>query len=201
MNIGIDVDGVLADLGRFMREEGVPFFKKEYGIDPVVPWGCHAEEMFGCTVRQRKNFWRRRGWHYIYGETPIKGCSEVIGKLRDGGNGIYIVTCRALTARRGPVPAFLRAVLRGWLKRNGIGYDGIIYCHEDDPAARKLKACEDAGLDALIDDNADNLMAVKDHVLALCFDSPWNADIEDEKIVRVNGWDGIDRFFFGSSAD
>ncbi|MBO4383945.1 MAG: hypothetical protein J5854_00815 [Clostridia bacterium] len=201
MNIGIDVDGVLADLGRFLREEGVPYFKKKYGLSVVDPAQCHAEEMFGCTEKQRKRFWGRRGWRYINGEAPIEGCSEVIGKLKRDGNGIYIVTCRALTAKHGPVPAFLRTVLRSWLKRNGIAYDGIIYCHEDDPAERKLKACLDNGLDVLIDDNADNIMAVKDSVLALCFDSPWNARIDDEKVIRVGGWADVDRFFRDRAGD
>ncbi|MCR5611696.1 MAG: hypothetical protein K6F68_07730 [Clostridiales bacterium] len=195
MKIGIDVDGVLADLGRFLKEEGEPFFKKKYGLDVVDPDRCHAEEMFGCTVRQRKNFWRHCGWHYIAGEAPIKGCSEVINKLVDGGNRIYIVTCRALTAKHGPFPAFLRKVLRGWLKKNGIKYDDIIYCPEDDPAGRKLEACVNSGIDVLIDDNPDNLLAVKDSVLAVCFDSPWNAHLDDGKIVRVKGWEGIDSFF------
>lgn len=195
MNIGIDVDGVLADLGRFLREEGEPYFKKKYGLSVVDPGKCHAEEMFGCTTKQRKRFWGRCGWHYINGEAPIDGCSDVIKKLIDGGNRIYIVTCRALTAKHGPIPAFLRKALRRWLKRNGIEYDGIIYCHEDDPAERKLKACLNNGIDVLIDDNADNLMAVKDNLLALCFDSPWNAHLDDEKIIRVDGWAAIDRFF------
>ena len=192
MNIGVDVDGVLADLGRFMRETGAPYFKRKFGLGIVDPAQEHAEQMFGCTRKQREKFWWDCGLDYLRNEPRMDGCQEVMRRFIDAGHNVVIITSRALTTEHGPIPALLRHFLRSWLKRNEIAYSKIVFCGEDDPAAEKRAACLANSIDVMIDDNANNLLAVRDITRAVCFSAPWNKTLNDESIVRINGWSEVE---------
>ena len=164
MNIGVDVDGVLADLNRFLKEKGVPYFKRKFGLSVADPEQSHAEQMFGCTPGQRKRFWWDCGYYYLTAQPSIAGSSDVLSDLSEDGNSIIIITSRALTANRGPFPALLRHLLRSWLRKNGIAYDKLVFCSEHATAEDKRQACLENGIDVMIDDTIENLLAVKDVV-------------------------------------
>ena len=193
MNIGVDVDGVLSDVGKFLRETGGEYFPRKFGLELVDPAQNHVEPMFGCTKKQKVRFWWDCGWQYLWRQGPMDGCPEVIKRLMDEGNGIYIITSRALTTKHGFFPALSRFLLRRWLKKNDIGYSKLIFCSEDMTAADKLEACRENAIDVMIDDTAENLLAIKDHIMTICLESPWNEDLDDERIIMARDWEDIGR--------
>lgn len=188
LNIGVDVDGVLIDLSGFLRKRGEEYFRRKYGLEIIDPDKSHAEEMFGCTKKQRKKFWWDCGWEYVHTQKCIDGSASALKRLREEGNRIVIITSRALTVDHGPASLILRTVLKRWLKRNGIGYDKLVFCDEESSAEDKRAACAENGIDVMVDDSVENLLAIKDIVRAICFDSPWNRELEDEGVIRAHDW-------------
>ena len=93
MRIGIDIDGVLIDLERFELDYGSKFclenniplnFKKEF-VD---------EEVYDLTDEQCAKFWETYMEYYAKEYIARDFASEIIHKLREEGNEIYIVTGR-----------------------------------------------------------------------------------------------------------
>ncbi len=193
MNIGVDVDGVLSDLGRFLRDSGTKYFSEQFDMDPVDPDAKSIEEMFLCTDKQRRKFWWACGSKYLFRQPCTDGCAEVISRFLSEGHRVFIITGRALTVGRGPISLFFRGVLRRWLKKNGIGYDRIVFCRHEYAAEDKRRACERLGIDVMIDDNAANLIASKDVARAILFTAPWNTSLNEEGITRVSSWSDVEQ--------
>lgn len=193
MNIGIDIDGVLVDIGSFMRRKGSKYFSKKYGLTIQNPNAYSAEEMFGCTHEQSKKFWTKYGLSYFIFEPCIEGGSRVIRTLHDEGHIIHIITSRALTAESGMLPFILRILLRRWFRKYRIPFSEIVFCSEHHSAPDKLRACIKHNIDAMIDDTPDNLLAFRDHMFTICYNRPWNDDLDTTGMVRVDSWDEIYR--------
>ena len=191
MNIGIDIDGVLIDYGKYIRTYGSEFFGKKYHMSIVNPDGYSAEEVFGCTKQQSKMFWFLRARRYWTTEPAIRGSAEVIGKLSSEGHIIHLITGRAFTAGKSPHRFIPRSLLKRWLRRNGIIYDEIVFCPQKETAPEKLSACRRHHIDVMIDDDPDNIRTLSGSLCMIAFDSPWNRDIEEENLYRARSWDEV----------
>lgn len=192
MNIGIDIDGVLIDYGQYIRTYGSEYFKKKYNMTIANPDGYSAEEVFGCTKKQSKMFWMVHARRYWTSEPAIEGAAEVITNLSLEGHIIHLITGRMFTAGRGPQRYISRALLRRWLRKNGILYDEIVFCPQEEPAPEKLAACQRHHIDTMIDDDPDNIAALKDSLHMIVFDSPWNKNVGDD-LLRARSWDEVYR--------
>lgn len=76
MIIGIDVDGVLVDTGKYQLETGIPYFKKKYGMGVKNPKAYDIADIFGCCREQRESFGQ-----FIYGNGADLGIYG-IGSVR-----------------------------------------------------------------------------------------------------------------------
>ena len=188
MNIGIDIDGVLIDYGKYIRTYGSEYFKKKYNMKVADPDGYSAEEVFGCTRKQSKAFWLLNARRYWTSEPAIEGAAEVIGKLSIEGHTIHLITGRAFTADKGPQRYISRSLLRRWLRKNGIMYDEIVFCPQKEPAPEKLAACKRHNIDTMVDDDPENIATLRDSLHMIVFDSPWNRKISDEDLSRAHSW-------------
>ena len=193
MNIGVDVDGVLEDLHSFLFDSGTKFFKKKYDMAPSDPTAGSIEEMFRCTEEQRRAFWWACGAEYLLRRPCREGCKSTLARLRKNGHRVYIITCRALTVGRGAVSLFFRLILRFWLMKNGLRYDGIAFCSGERTAEDKRRACEKLKIDVMIDDSVPNLDAVKDLARPVLFTAPWNSGAADPDVTRVNSWSEVEQ--------
>ena len=193
MNIGVDVDGVLEDYSKFLVDSGTKYFSEKFDIAPVDPAANSVEAMFCCTEKQRKKFWWACGAEYLIHQPCRDGCREVLSRLADEGHRVFIITGRAMTVGRGPVSLFFRGVLRRWLKKNGIEYERIIYCRNDRAPEDKRRACEELGIDVMIDDSASNLLASRDIVQPILFTAPWNSASDEPGITRVSSWHDVEQ--------
>ena len=191
MNIGIDIDGVLIDYGGYIRTYGSKFFEKKYNLKIVNPDGYSADEVFGCTKKQGKSFWMRYARRYWTSEPAIEGAAEVITNLSLEGHVIHLITGRMFTAEKGPQRYISRALLRRWLRINGIIYDEIVFCPQKEPAPEKLAACKRHHIDTMIDDDPENIATLKDSLHMIVFDSPWNRKLEGDDLLRACSWQEV----------
>ena len=199
MNIGVDVDGVLTDIGRFMQQYGEPYFADTFGLPVADPRGYSIDEMFACTYEQRKSFWWKYGAKYLFGLPPKAGCADSIRRLRGEGHSIHIITSRTLAVGHGLISVFFRWVLRHWLRKNRIKYDGIVFCSEEHSADDKVKACAERSIDVMIEDKKENVLALKDKVRTLCLRCPWNEELEGSGVEFVESWEEIERIILERS--
>jgi 1-acyl-sn-glycerol-3-phosphate acyltransferase len=204
VNIAFDVDGVLNDIENFQLKYGLIFFKKkyiqnyykQYGVlldesniadsDIIAnPNGYGIKEVFNCTDEEETEFWTKYTFKFFF-EHSRKGISEVIKKLRDQGNKIFIISSRALTTENSSIGKFMRILLNEWLKREKIEYDDIIYCSVDNSSMDKVEACKENSIDIIVEDKKENIEALSSITNVICMNTRNNTGIEGKNIIRIN---------------
>ena len=185
MNIGIDVDGTLIDIGKYMLEKGEKYFHRAAS----EPAAFDIEEMFACTHKERNRFWARYLLPYCIKSPMIDGAGKTIRQLRADGHKIFMVTSRVYTTRTDLFGALFRTILVRWLKKRGVIYDGIVFC--EDSGEAKSEQCQKLEIDIMIDDKPDNLMAISRHCSVIACPAPWNKGIADKGVVRAENWADI----------
>ncbi len=141
MRIGIDIDGVLTDFERWQLDTGSKFFSK-YNKSIINHNGYSAREVFGVSKELSSLFWNKNLYEYAKEEPARKYASEIIKKLRNENNEIYIITARFLTDRNTDEGIEMRKIVNDWLKNQNIPYDKIIFSPED-----KLDICLENNID------------------------------------------------------
>jgi len=193
MNIGIDVDGVLANVAEFQLEYGTPYFKKKYGYDVINPNAFDVKEIFGCTDKERNKFgWDKTFWHYIIRYPAMENAANIIDKLRKEGHRIVIITGRVFIKQSGFKGWLSRLTLKRWLKRRKIIYDNLFLCDEKNAAQDKLLACKKYSIDVMIEDKPENIMTLMNNAYSvICYDAPYNSKCEGNSIYRAKTWDDV----------
>ena len=183
MRIGVDIDGVLTDIERFMIDYGSKFF-----IDNKIPLnlkpGFYDDvKMLNCTEEQAVDFWRKYIIYYFQ-EYPARDfASEVIKKLKKEGHEIYILTGRNQYGVPNEYIGKIKELTEQWLKENDILYDKIIYTE-----GSKLPYCKGNYIELMIDDYSKVLEEVSPQIPTICFNCYYNEDIEGKNITRAYSW-------------
>ena len=143
MNIGIDIDGVLTDLGKYTIEYGTKMCIEEnwplnLNIDKY--W---ETELFNWTEGQDERFWNRYLVKYVTEESPRSFSKEIIEKLKQGGNNIYIITARDESGLPPEAYGKMEELTKEWLRKNNIIYDKLIFAGNKE----KLQQCMDNNVD------------------------------------------------------
>lgn len=191
MNIGIDVDGVLVDMESYQLKYGEKYFCDKLHREIKAPKGYDICDIFNCTREEREKFWTKYIWRYCLKEPMVRGASEYAKRMHERGDNIYIITGRAHTTEKGILGNVFRWMLRRWLRKNRFYYDDIFYCSEKNSASDKYDVCIANKIDILIDDKADNLLALKDLIKVYCFSAAWNDDCRELDPYRIKGFENL----------
>lgn len=182
MRIGIDIDGVLTNIEQWQLDCGGKFFSK---LDKSVinKDGYEISEIFGVSDELDSEFWKEYLYDYVTKEPARKYANEVIQKLKDEGNEIYIVTARYLTDRDTDEGKQMREIVVNWLKEQNINYDKIVFSPED-----KLKTCIENNIDVMIEDKVENIEKISTKIPAICYHAGYNKHCKNDNIYRVYTW-------------
>lgn len=159
MNIGIDIDNTLTDIKKDLFDIANKYTKKinpnfKYKsfvkFDGFTNMAAFYVDLFGWNNEQLESFFRNERIEVVDKALPRPEVVDVLKKLKDNGNNIYIVTAR--TDKYDDMP-YERAKV--WLDKNGIVYDKLIVGATD-----KVKVCKELGIDAFIDDQLNNCMKI-----------------------------------------
>ena len=94
MNIGIDIDGVLTDIEKFMIDYGTKFCLEE-GLEIDIKEIDYSEiKTFNWTQEQADKFWEKYFAGYVQYTLQREFASDIIKMLKNEGNKIYIITAR-----------------------------------------------------------------------------------------------------------
>ena len=182
MRIGIDIDGVLTDIEQWQLDVGGKFFSK-FNKSVLNKDGYEITEIFNVSDELNSQFWNEYLYEYATKEPSRKYASEVIKKLKDDGNEIYIVTARYLTDRNTEDGEKMRKIVVNWLAEQKIDYDEIIFSPED-----KKENCKKYNIDIMIEDKVDNINKISSIIPVICFHAGYNKECEGKNIYRVYNW-------------
>ena len=183
MNIGIDIDGVLTNDDDYILD-----FTSKY---------CYEHDLKGFDNANLYEY-RKLNWdentindyrkeyflNYIKNEPARKFASEVIKKLRDEENKIFIISARYKTAEYGKINnENVRECTLDWLKKNKIEYDKIIFTKPP-----KVNEILENKIDIMIEDSPTTINELVKVVKVLYYDTRYNRSIEHENITRVYSW-------------
>lgn len=182
MKIGIDIDGVLADIARFTIDYGTKF-RYDNDICTEMKYDEYDEiKALGLTSEQAEKFWNTYLGFYATKYPARDFASEVIKKLKQNDE-IYIITARNEDGLPPETYGKMQDMVRQWLSDNEIMYDKLIFTK-----GSKLPYCIENEIDVMIEDSPYNVVDISSKVPVLCFDNPYNRTIEGNNITRVYGW-------------
>lgn len=186
MRIGIDIDGVLTDIEQWQLDYGSKFYFEKYGKEIQNNEGYETTEIFKVDSKLDDEFWTEYFKDYSINVDVRKFSSEVIKKLKQDGNEIYIITARgSFLSHSANVMLFEenKNIVLEWLRKNEIEYDKIIFSPED-----KLSICLENNIDVMIEDKVDNINKISTRIPVICFHAGYNKNCKGNNIFRCYSW-------------
>lgn len=185
MKIGVDCDGVLTDMSKYIFEYGEIWFKRK----PDNPDGYSTAEIFGCTEKEELRFGLRYFFTYCKKWPPRTDAVRINNILIDNGHQLYEITARKFVTAKNPLGWYSKHLIKKWLKKYGFIFNEIYYCSESHSPTDKLDACRKLQVDVMIDDKPEVALHLAENgIKVLLFDTRYNQKIEHDNIVRVYNW-------------
>lgn len=177
MRIGIDIDGVLTDLEGFYRD-----YVTRYRFLHGVKGNININEYMICDAyhiskEQDIDFFTNdfKEYENKYKTRPF--AAEIIKKLKEEGNEIYIITARWKSDRDDKEGQRIRSVVLKWLEENDIYYDDIYFTKGD-----KTIYCKDLNIDVMIEDTPSNIENISKELPVICYDAQYNKHCNNNNI-------------------
>jgi uncharacterized HAD superfamily protein len=182
MRIGVDVDGVLTDIERYMWDHGSKYLAEKNIPVSIDHAEYHTIDMFAWGKEMDKSFWRLVYDDYCT-NCVIRGfAAEVISKLIKEGHQIYLITARH--PEEDDTPKNKKKsdrMLIKWLKKNKVKYDKLIFTQAD-----KLQYCLDNKIDIMIEDCPKNIKQISKNIPMICMHCNYNAKVRGKNIIRCH---------------
>ena len=182
MNIGIDIDGVLTNMERELLD-----YATKMSVEEMWPINIDVNKYsevnaFNWDNEQAQEFWSRYMIKYLT-ETPVRTFApEVIEKLKNEGNKIFLITAR----HEGEMPkehyGKMIPLTKQWLSANNIKYDEIIFQVE------KLQPCIENNIEVMIEDSPKNIQELSNKIKVIKFDCQYNKHVNNENITTAYSW-------------
>lgn len=182
MRIGIDIDGVLTNIIQYICDYSSKYFYEKYGkLD--INFNVYAlSEMFNVGEEEARESWVSILENYASNEPARPFASEIIKKLKEEGNEIYIITARCANDWSNLDNRMFDLVKR-WLKSNDIFYDKLIFSTEN-----KLDICIENNVDIMIEDNSENVNQISTKIPVICYHANHNMNCNGKNIYRAYSW-------------
>ena len=184
MKIGIDIDGVLVNLERYLIDYGTKMsVEKQWTINLKLNEYLEVKK-FSWTDEQEEEFWNKYLENYVLKTAPREFAKEVIDKLRKEGNKIYIITARNEEGLPPETYGRMQEFTIKWLQDNQIEYDEIIFASDTE----KLEQCLKNDINIMIEDSPNNILNISSKIKVIKYDCQYNKNIEGENIITAYSW-------------
>lgn len=185
MRIGIDIDDTLTDIKEQLTNAAFEYAKtlnkkvenENTEINDIYNDGNIYQKIFNFSYDELKYFLGTIQEGITNNAIPRKDCVEVIKKLHEEGNEIYIITARDSEFHENPYQQSM-----DWLNKNDIYFDKLIVNARD-----KKRVCIEENIDILIDDSISNCKNIITSGISAIMIT--NSDIvEKDNINYFNNW-------------
>ena len=188
MTIGVDVDGVLCNLDRYVRKYFEKYLKSkniEYKLDKSKVRFCNQ---YGVAAEIEDEFWEQHNFHYAKKVSMHHGADVITHKLHRQGHKIIIITSRYKSDGKDESGENMRLAIKSWLAKNNIYYDEIFFTND---RQGKTKIVADRGIDIMIEDSVRNILEISALVPVIIFRNPSNRRLKGGNSFLANGWRDI----------
>lgn len=182
MRIGIDIDNTITNTLPILKK-----YCKRYNEEvlmkntPINEYGFASFNLYDWTKEENMDFCLKYLEEVVLQAKVKENAQEVIKKLKEEGNIIYIIT-----ARKKPEFSEPYKVTEKFLKENGIVYDELLVGKTE-----KKQICIDNDIDIMIDDEPQNINAISEIIPVIVFDELYNKNCLGKNISKVNNWNEI----------
>ena len=182
MNIGIDIDGVLTNIGRELIDYGT-----KMAVEEGWPLNIRLNEydenlMFGWNEGQCMKFWNKYFLKYLSDTSARAFAAEVIEKLQQEGNNIVLITARTEDDMPPEDYGKMQQITQDWLKAKNIKYNKIIFEKE------KMQPCIENNIDIMVEDSPKNIEKLSKEIKVIKFDCQYNKEVNNENITTAYSW-------------
>lgn len=185
MKIGIDIDGVLNSQYNFCIDYGTKFCNElgKYKLENINVIDTADMFLWGEDIAHK--FWNKYRKDLVITLPAKKHSAEVIKKLKNEGNEIYIITARRNNDEwfSNSLKKEVESITKKWLKDNNIYYDKIVF-----DVKNKGEYCQNNCIDIMIEDDPNNLRKLIGKTNIIIFDYPYNRNFEFDNITRAYSW-------------
>lgn len=189
MNIGIDIDDTIADTFATLLPYSQKFAIEDLKSTQKLNYKCecnnhlYIEAMNNWNEEESKKFWDKYYGEMLEKLDIKKFAAEVINKLKEDGNKIYLITARWHMDN-----CDTKQITIDWLKANNIQYDELLVDVND-----KLEIAIQKKIDIFIDDSFKHCTNIANNsdIKVYMMNSNANASFEDKKVERVFSWPEI----------
>ena len=185
MKIGIDIDDTKANthdiLFSYAQKYTAEDLKKELSQpkSEIMSGNGYCARFHEWNKEEDKEFWRKYYKTIIQQVRPKKFAKDVIRKLRESGNEIYLIT-----ARYNFEDIDIMTETEKWLNDNEIEYDVILFDAKD-----KASILKENNIEILIDDAETNCRKVsQEGICTYIMDSMENQNCQIENVKRLYSW-------------
>lgn len=186
MRIGIDIDGVLTDIGQFVMDH-----LSKYCFENNIKYSIENKNYDWCKTFQiskekELDFLKENLEDYAIKERIRPFASNIIRKLKEEGHEIYIITARWLTNRDDEQGRKMKEIVKNWLQKNNVIYDQLIFSK----AMQESKKQEiiDYKIDVMIDDSPHNIEELSSLIPVICYHTEYNQHCRGDNVIRCYSW-------------
>lgn len=186
MRIGIDIDGVLTNIEQFVID-----YISKYCVENSIEYNIGNSQYdycktFNISKEQEMDFWNQSLESYAINEKARPFAAEIIGKLKQDGHEIYIITARWLTNKDDDIGNKMREIVKNWLHENKIPYDKLIFSKAE--KERKSDEIIENKIDLMIEDSPNNINELASIIPVICYNAGYNKNCKGNKITRCYSW-------------
>lgn len=185
MKIGIDIDGVLNSQYNFCIDYGTKYCNElgKFKLENVNVIDTTDMFLWGEDIAHQ--FWEKYRKELVTTLPAKKYASEIIKKLKEQGNDIYIITARENDDDwfADSIKNDVEKITKEWLNKNEIYFDKIIFGVKD-----KGTCCKENDIEYMIEDDPRNIRMLVGNTNVIIFDYPYNRGEEFSKITRAYSW-------------
>ncbi|HHW61613.1 MAG TPA: hypothetical protein GX404_06885 [Syntrophomonadaceae bacterium] len=182
MNLGIDIDNTITNTKETIYRYAQRFADRNgYSLNPDIN-EYRLEQSFGWDTELTRRFLKENLVDIYINVSPKPYAIETINRLYEK-HRIVLITSR--NERK----AEIKNATLYWLKKHGLRYHKLIMNRTDNMFHfSKLTACLENKIDLMIEDHHDLCLEISHHIPVLMFDTPYNAHVKADNIIRVSSW-------------
>ncbi len=182
MKIGIDIDNTITDTVPILKEYCKMYNEETLNRnEPINRKGFATYNLYNWTKEEDMDFCLKYLEEIVLQAKVKQNAKEVIKKLKEEGNIIYIITARKKPDFNDPY-----GLTEKFLKDNEIVYNKLFVGKTD-----KKTFCLENKIDIMIDDEPQNINAVSEIIPVIAFREMYNEGCEGDNIIKVDNWNEI----------
>ena len=181
MRIGIDIDNVISNFDDILLKEYLKQDKKLRNNGIINDSSYITKGMFDWSQEENDAFYYPNIERIAKSLKPLHNARQIIDKLKQEGNEIYIISSRDNGEYSNPYQMTI-----DWLKKYEIFYDKLILTGKH----QKGPACQENKIDIMIEDDPKNCEDIEKHgVTCWIMDTRYNK--QETRFERVKNWKEI----------